>query len=194
MYQFFLRLSIAMAWIGGLALSGIIVMICASVLGRTINGWLFSDAVQSTVPGVAQALLDLGIGPINGDFELTEALVAFSIFAFLPLCQITGGHAAVDVFTRMMPDRFNRGMQVVIDVVFAAVMVLIAVQLYSGMLSKISSGQTTFLLQFPVWWGYALALVGAVIAAATAVWIAAARLTETLTGRRILPENLETQG
>ena len=193
MYRFFLRLSIAMAWIGGLVLVGIVLLICTSVLGRTLNGFLFSDAVQSTAPGLADTLIAWGIGPINGDFELTEALVAFAIFAFLPLCQITGGHAAVDVFTRMMPDGFNRAMRVVIDAVFAAVMVLIAVQLYAGMLSKMSSGQTTFLLQFPVWWGYALSLVGAVIAAATAVWIAFARLTEVATGRDILPEDLEAE-
>ncbi|RYH04581.1 TRAP transporter small permease [Salipiger sp. IMCC34102] len=193
MYRFFLRLSTIMAWLGGLVLSGIVLLICASVLGRTINGFLYSDLVQSTMPGVADALIAFGIGPINGDFELTEALVAFAIFAFLPLCQITGGHAAVDVFTRMMPDRFNRAVRVVIDVVFAGVMVLIAVQLYAGMLSKMSSGQVTFLLQFPVWWGYALSLVGAGIAAAVAVWIAAARLGEIATGRDILPEDLEIE-
>lgn len=193
MYRFFLRLSTVMAWLGGLVLSGIILLICTSVLGRTINGFLYGDALQSTVPGIADALIAFGIGPINGDFELTEALVAFAIFAFLPLCQITGGHAAVDVFTRMLPDRFNRGMRVVIDVVFAAVMVLIAVQLYAGMLSKMSSGQITFLLQFPVWWGYALSLIGAAIAAAVAVWIAFARIAEIATGRDILPEDLEAE-
>ncbi|MBS1300744.1 TRAP transporter small permease [Loktanella sp. SALINAS62] len=190
MYRFFLRLSQIMAWIGGFVLVGIVLLICVSVVGRTANGWLHGDAAQAFMPGLANGLLDTGIGPVNGDFELTEALVAFAIFAFLPLCQITGGHATVDIFTQKLPDRANRILRALTDAVFGAVMVLIAVQLYAGMISKLGSGQTTFLLQFPVWWGYALSLLGAGIAAAVSVWIALTRWVEMATGRTILPTDL----
>lgn len=190
MHLFFLRLSRLMAWLGGAMLTLLILLICASVTGRALNGMLHSDIAQGVAPGLATWLLDLGIGPINGDFELTEAGIAFSIFAFLPLCHITGGHAAVDVFTQRLSPRVNRGLRLVTEAVFAAVMVLIAVQLNAGMLSKMRSGQTTFLLEFPVWWGYALSLTGAVVAAAVAIWMAWIRLQEAIIGRDLLPADL----
>lgn len=190
MYSFFLFLSKAMAWLGGIMLTALIVMVCTSVVGRELNGILHGAAMQAMAPGFAAWLLDLGVGPVNGDFEMVEAGIAFSIFAFLPLCQITGGHASVDVFTNYLPDRLNRGLRLMTDVVFAAVMVLIARQLWLGLLSKRASGQTTFLLEMPVWWAYALSLIGAVIAALVACYIAAMRLRETATGAAILPADL----
>ena len=190
MYPFFLTLSKLMAWLGGLMLTALILLVCASVVGRELNGILHGATMTALAPGLATWLLDLGIGPVNGDFEMVEAGIAFSIFAFLPLCQITGGHAAVDVFTNHFPDSVNRGLRLVTDVVFAAVMVLIAWQLWLGLLSKRASGQTTFLLEMPVWWAYALSLTGAVIAALVACYLAAMRIRETATGRVILPADL----
>ena len=142
-------------------------------------------------PGAASALLATGVGPINGDFELVEAGMAFAIFAFLPLCQLNGAHASVDIFTAALPLRFNRFLRMVIEVIFAAVLVLIAVQLFSGMMSKLDRGQTTFLLEFPVWWAYAASLLGAVAAALVSIYVAALRLLEVATGRVILPPELE---
>ena len=190
MYPFFLSLSKLMAWLGGLMLTALILLVCASVAGRELNGILHGATMTAVAPGLAAWLLDLGIGPVNGDFELVEAGIAFSIFAFLPLCQITGGHAAVDVFTNYLPDRVNRGLRLVTDVVFAAVLVLITWQLWLGLLSKRDAGQTTFLLEMPVWWAYALSLTGAVIAALVGCYIAAMRIRETATGRGILPADL----
>ncbi|MFZ3582040.1 TRAP transporter small permease [Loktanella sp. DJP18] len=190
MYAFFLRLSKLMAWLGGGMLTALILLICASVLGRELNSLLHGDMVQGIVPGLADWLLAAGVGPVNGDFELVEAGIAFSIFAFLPLCQLTGGHASVDVFTTYLPDRANHGLRLATDIVFAAVMVLIAWQLWLGLLSKRESGQITFLLEMPVWWAYALSMTGAVTAAAVACYIAVVRLRETATGAVILPADL----
>jgi uncharacterized membrane protein YidH (DUF202 family) len=183
MHRFFLRLSTGMAMAGGLMLSALVLLTCASILGRELN-----DLLQP-VRHVALAgwLLDgLGVGAIDGDFELLEAGMAFTVFAFLPLTQITLGHASVDVFAAMLPRAFNRWLLLAIEIAFALVLILIAVQLWSGMMSKMGSGQTTLRLQFPVWWGYALAVVPAILAAAVGVWCAAARGIEALTGRTIL--------
>jgi len=187
MYQFFYRLSRAMAYLGGLMLVVLIVIICTSTLGRSMNGVLHSDEVMSVMPALARWLIDAGIGPINGDFELVEAGVAFTIFAFLPLCQITGGHASVDIFTSRFPPRLNRVLQMLIDLLFAFVLILIAVQLFGGLQSKLRSGQTSFLIEFPVWWGYALCMSGAVAAAAVSVYVAAMRVLCVVTGRDLLP-------
>ena len=176
-----------MAICGGLILTLLIVLICISVVGRSLNG-LLHGWIGSVMPGLSAWALDLGVGPINGDFELVEAGVAFAIFAFLPLCQISAGHASVDIFTAKLPMRINRVLQLGIDVIFAIVLISIAYQLYNGMLSKQSYGDTTFLLQFPIWWAYAASLSGAVLTAVIAFYVAGIRAVECLRGEDILSQ------
>lgn len=185
MHRLFLGLSRLMAITGGLVLSGLIVLTCLSVVGRSLNGILHNPPFEGT--GLAAALLGLGVGPINGDYEIIEAGIAFAIFAFLPLCQITGSHAVVDVFTDALPPRALRVLQAAIEVLFAVVLVVIAVQLASGTASKFRSGQTTFLIEFPVWWAYAPSLAAAVVAATVGAYMAAIRVAEAVTGRALLP-------
>ncbi len=187
MYRSMNRLSHIMALLGGAMLTLLILLICTSVVGRGLNTFFHGDMMQSNFPALADWLLNLGIGAINGDFELVEAGIAFAIFAFLPLCHMTGGHATVDIFTSLLSQRSNRILLMITSVVFAAVMVLIAVQLYAGTASKLRTGQTTQLLEFPLWWAYALSLVGAAIAATVAVYVAVMRIFEVARGHDILP-------
>lgn len=191
MYRVMNGLARLFALAGGAVLSALILLTCVSILGRSLNSILHADLIQTALPGLAQTLLDLGIGPINGDFELVEAGMAFAIFAFLPICQLNGAHAAVDIFTQTLSHRVQRTLRVVIELVFAVVMILIAWQLYQGTLSKLASGQTTFLLEFPLWWSYALSLTAAIATAVVASYLALMRLSEMLTGREILPPDLE---
>lgn len=180
-----------MAILGGIVLGLLILLVCISVAGRTLNGFLHT-VLSPVAPDLAQALLDTGVGPINGDFELVEAGIAFAIFAFLPLCQITGGHATVDIFTNLLPLRANRGLRMVTEIIFAAVLVLIAWRLFEGMLSKMSYGETTFLLQFPIWWAYAASFAGAVVAALVGVYTASVRSYEVFSGQTVLTDGPET--
>ena len=191
MHQNITRLARAFAILGGLVLSSLIILTCLSITGRAMNSALHGEFAQAVAPGLASALLATGIGPINGDFELVEAGMAFAIFAFLPLCQLNGAHASVDIFTAKLPLRLNRFLRMVIEIVFAATLILIAVKLFAGMESKRGSGQTTLLLQYPVWWGYALSVPGAFAAALVSVHIAVSRLIEVSTGRVVLPPELE---
>jgi TRAP-type C4-dicarboxylate transport system permease small subunit len=186
MHRVFLWISRTMAAIGGLVLSAIILLVCVSILGRSLNGLLNGALLQSLAPDLAGALLATGIGPVEGDYEILEAGIAFVIFAFLPLCQITNGHAAVDLLSRVFPPAVQRLLLAAGDVALAIVLVVIAWQLEDGMQSKIRSGQTTFLLQFPVWWGYALSLFAAAVAALVGVYVGAARVVECATGRQIV--------
>lgn len=188
MHVFANRLARVMAVLGGIVLSALILLTCLSIIGRSLNGMLHGDLMERIAPGFAQWALDLGIGPINGDFELVEAGVAFAVFAFLPLCQISSGHASVDIFTNQLPARANRFLRAVIEVVFAVVLIVIAWRLYEGMMSKRGYGETTFLLQFPIWWAYAASFVGAVVAALIGVYMAAVRVAESARGRVILPD------
>ncbi|MDP5365783.1 MAG: TRAP transporter small permease [Paracoccaceae bacterium] len=186
MQRFMNNLARFMAILGGIVLTALIILVCVSVLGRTLNGFLHSAPVVAVLGDFAKTLLDAGVGPILGDFELVEAGVAFAIFAFIPLCQITGGHATVDIFTSALPLKANRLLQMVIDIVFAGVLILIAMQLYEGMLSKMQYRETTFLLQFPVWWSYAASLVAAVVSAIVGIYVAVIRMGEFFGNRTIL--------
>ena len=174
-----------MAICGGLVLTVLIVLICISVIGRSLNG-LLHGWIGAVMPGISAWALDLGVGQINGDFELVEAGVAFAIFAFLPLCKISAGHASVDIFTAKLPIRINRLLQLAIDVIFAVVLIAIAYQLYNGMLSKQRYGDTTFLLQFPIWWAYAASLSGSILTAVISFYVAGIRALELMRGEDIL--------
>lgn len=197
MYRYIYGLSKYMAIAGGVVLSLIILMVVISVIGRELNSVLHGDFFDTRMTGFAQWLLDIRIpgiwgdikiGPVNGDYEVLEAAIAFAIFAFLPLTQITYGHATVDVFTSWMGPKAQRIITTVSDVIFGIVLVIIAIQLLQGTLNKASRGQTTFLLQFPIWWAYAAACISAFAAAIVGAYIGVVRLAETFTGRIILPD------
>jgi TRAP-type C4-dicarboxylate transport system permease small subunit len=111
---------------------------------------------------IGRLLIPVGLGPIPGDFEIVEAGTAFAILSFLPLCQFRRGHASVDVFTSRLPPRALRIIGIVVDLVFAVVITLIVWRMYIGLGDKLRNGQTTFILQIPVWWTYAGGLVGGI--------------------------------
>ncbi|MCP3970829.1 MAG: TRAP transporter small permease [Rhodobacteraceae bacterium] len=190
MHRLITRLARVMAGAGGLVLGFLIILTCLSVLGRVLNTILHRQ-VEAFAPETAKWLLDLGIGPILGDFELVEAGVAFSIFAFIPLCQITASHASVDIITNHLPRGLNRFLGMMIEIVFAAVLIMIAWKLSDGMFSKKRYGETTFLLQFPIWWAYAASLFAAITAAIAGVYMAVVRILEFFSGKTIIQEGFE---
>ena len=163
----------------------LILLVCASVAGRELNEALRGGLLADTA-FARWAVGELGLGAIDGDFELVEAGMAFTIFAFLPLTQITLGHATVDLFAERLPDAAKRWLAAAIEIVFAAVLILVAVQLWGGLQTQLGSGRVTLRLQFPLWWAYALAFAPALLAAAVGVWCAWVRLVEARTGRVIL--------
>ncbi len=187
MYRAVLAVARGMAVLGGLVLSALVLMTCVSVAGRAANKFLNGDWAQAHMTALADWLIAAGVAPVTGDVELVEAGVGFAIFAFLPLCQISGAHARVDIFTAGLGARANRAISVVVDVLFAAVLVVIAWRLQVGMAEKMRYAETTFMLQFPVWWAYGLSLCAAVVAALVGLFVAAARVAEAVTGRDVLP-------
>ena len=193
MHWFFDRLSRFFAILGGIVLTVLIVMVCLSILGRSMNSVLNGDFMQAMVPAFADALLAAGIGPINGDFELVEAGMAFAVFAFLPICHLNGSHATVDIFTSKLSHRKNRLLRMITEVVFALVLVIIAYQLFLGTLSKQTTGETTFLLQFPLWWAYTASLLAAVVTAVVAVYTAVVRTLEFATDENRMPDQTGTE-
>ena len=182
MHKLMMGLARTMAIIGGMVLSLLIIMTCLSIIGRLLNGVFHGAMMQWLSPGFSNWMITW-VGPINGDFELVEAGVAFAIFAFLPLCQISAGHAAVDVVANAFPRGVNRFLRMVTEILFAAVLVLIAWRLAAGTISKFGNEETSFLPEFKVWWAYGASLFGATIAAVLGLYMAGVRTYEFFTGR-----------
>ncbi len=179
MHRLMERLARVMAILGGLVLTALILLTCVSVLGRGANTLGHSGLLG----GLGDSLIGTGVGPVTGDFELVEAGIAFAIFAFLPICQIRGAHATVDVFASLLPKRVERGLIAFWEVALAAMLVLICWRLGAGMIGKRDTGEITFLLQFPIWWAYAASFAASAVAALVGVWCAWARVAGLVTGR-----------
>ncbi|MBB94349.1 MAG: hypothetical protein CML68_07095 [Rhodobacteraceae bacterium] len=130
-----------MALAGGLALLAVVAMTCVSITGR--------------------ALIPIGLQPVKGDFELVSIGMGFAVFAFLPWGLYARGHATVDLFLPAFPPLMNKIVDLLADLAFLAVSVIIAWRLWLGMMDKKSYYETTLILQFDMWKAYALALVGA---------------------------------
>ena len=187
MFHLASRMARLMALMGGIVLSALVILTCISILGRGLDQLGHNAALVERAPALASWLA--GFGPVRGDYELVEAGMAFAIFAFLPICQLSAGHASVDVFTRMMPGRTNRILTAFWEGVLALVILVIGWRLFVGFTEKLDNGQTSFLLQFPIWWAYGASFAAAVVAAFVGLACAAARVLEMATGKNpLLPD------
>lgn len=160
------RLARFMAILGGIVLVLITVMTVASIVGRS--------------------LISFGLSPVPGDFELVEAGTGFAVFAFLPWCQLHRGHATVDLFTSFLSPAANRWIDLVSELLMTIVFVVIAWRLWVGMMDKVRYGETTFILQYPVWWGFAAAMAGAAVCVIVSVYMVWVRVREIRAGRSLL--------
>lgn len=146
MYRFLSRsanlLAMGMALLGGIILTGITALTCISITGRAL------------LP------LDIGLGPIQGIYDITEMGVAAAVFAFLPWCQLQRQHAAVDLFAPAFPAVMNRIINLVVDIGMLLIASVCAWRLYLGMLDKFRYQETTLILQAPVWLGYLAGVLG----------------------------------
>lgn len=182
------RLARFMAILGGLVLTALIALTCVSVLGRGLNTFGHSAFLTSMSESAANALIATGVGPVFGDFELVEAGISFTIFAFLPICQLRKAHATVDIFASHFPRGLNRFLSTLWEVLLSAVILLITWRLFVGMEDKMRYAETTFILQFPIWWSYALSFGAAAIASVVAVYCAGASVVELISGRKLIDD------
>ena len=143
----------------------IILLTCVSIVGRYV-----------------------GLGEINGTYEILEAGVAFAIFSFFPICQLYGSHATVDVFTSGLRPRALAWLHAFWEIILSAVILFLTWRLYGGLERYLGNGETTLFLQFPVWWSYAASFGASLVACLTAAYCAFARVAEAVTGHSYLPK------
>ena len=161
----------ALALFGGVILAGVAAMTVVSVIGRALVGW--------------------GLGPVPGDFELVQIGCAIAVFSFLPWCQLHRGHVTVDLVVERFAPRVQAAFMVLGDAALAVLAMLMARQLWLGMVEKFCADandavfgwlwtlmgtaeaycwvEATYELNLPVWWGYALGVIGAGLFALTAL-------------------------
>ncbi len=168
-------ISKALALAGGLVLMGLVLTTTTSIIGRSLNTLGHFDAISGLgrLTGALQAF-----GPINGDYELVQAGVAIAVFAFMPWCQLTRAHATVDVFTGFLGPRFNALLALLWDVLLTAIFFLVTWRIAIATSEKLRYGETTFLLQMPVWWSYAICTALAGISACVGLYVIWTRLRD----------------
>lgn len=69
---------------------------------------------------------------LMGDYEIVQMATAIAAFAFLPYCQMRRGNILVDTFTARLPEGVRRGLDALWDVVYAAIVAIVAWQLMQG--------------------------------------------------------------
>lgn len=152
-------LSRLLALIGGLLLILITTLVVVSVSGR--------------------ALVWAGLAPVPGDFELVEAGTALAVFCFLPWCQMQRGHVSVDVFVEMLGPRVDAVLSIFFNALMTVIAGFILWRLWAGMNDKMLYNETTFILQFPVWWGYAVCIPVAAVFVLVSGWTVIRSVVET---------------
>ena len=152
-----------LALAGGLVLVALTAMTVASITGRGFNF--------------------LGLGPVPGDFELVEAGCAFAVFAFLPWCQYRRGHVTVDILIGQLGPRATAVTGLIGNLLITLAVTVIAWRLLFGLLEKRAWGETTFILQMPLWWAYAASLVGASVLVLVSLYTVWRSLNEVLGGQ-----------
>jgi TRAP-type C4-dicarboxylate transport system permease small subunit len=141
MNTFVYGISRAMAWFGGLVLTAIALLSVASISGRALSG--------------------MGLAPVPGDFELVEAGTALAVFCFLPWAHLQRGHATVDLFWSAFPAWLQRILETLADALMLVVWVLLVWRMAIAMEDYRGNGEVSFILQMPVWWGYAVSMAPA---------------------------------
>lgn len=150
MPQLIYGLSRALTWFGGLVLTLIALVSVASITGRALTG--------------------IGLGPVPGDFELVEAGTALAVFCFLPWAHLRRGHAWVDLFWPYFPAPLKRALETLADALMLVAWVLLVWRMGVAMLDYRENAEVTFILQMPVWWGYAASFPFAVFGCIVYAW------------------------
>ena len=158
--RFASQLSKGLVFFGGAVLTALAFMTVLSTIGRAFVG------------------LQIGLGPIPGDFALIEAGTAVSVFCFMSWCQLNQGHVTVDIFTNQFGQRANALLILIGNSLIFIVAFVIAWRLWMGFGEQVTwfsqpirdligfgykpfTNNTTYILGMPFWYSYLLSFIGA---------------------------------
>jgi len=102
-------------------------------------------------------------------------LVSIVICAIPPiLLAKRAGSSTAEFFTSGLPGRWQVALDVVHDLIFALIAALLAWRLGGGMVDKVENGDSSILLQIPLWWPYTVAVASMWLLSAVSLWRVAA--------------------
>lgn len=116
------------SFLGGLIMTGLMLMTCYSLIGRNLWG---------------SALI--------GDFELTGVGAGAAIALFMPLCQLKRENIIVNFFTAKCSARFNFGLDRMGDVLMAVIFGLLSWRCGLGAINAKETMGASMLMGFPDW-------------------------------------------
>ncbi len=134
---------------GGAVFVALTLLVTVSILGR----WLFARAVP-------------------GDYELVQLGCAVGVAAFLPWCQLRGGHVIVDFFTARARPRVRATLDALGAALLAGCSALIAWRMVDGARALAEAGETTTVLAVPTWVPVALMVPSFALLAAVGLYTA----------------------
>jgi TRAP-type C4-dicarboxylate transport system permease small subunit len=139
-----------------------------ALVGGTL---LLASVVLSIVSITGRYTVSL---PVPGDYELVELICAVAVFLFFPYTHSIGGNLTAEFFTSGLPRRWQAALDVVHDAIFALIAALLAWRLGGGMVDKFDNGDSSILLQIPLWWPYTVAVACMWLLCIVSLWRAAA--------------------
>ena len=172
-----------LAYGGGIVLAAVALMVVASVIGRTLDGF--------------------GLSPVRGDYELVQTGCGLAVFAFLPWCQFNRGHVSVDILVTQFPMRSQAFFGLIGDILITLAAFVIAWRIWAGFGEKFPYGsdglrealsmghrpffpETTYELSIPMWIPFGLAFLFSALFFLTALYTVWRALNWTLQGREQL--------
>ncbi|WP_237155622.1 TRAP transporter small permease [Oryzibacter oryziterrae] len=158
-----------------------------ALISAYAGGALLLVAVVITVLSIiGRAFIHMGLGPVPGDFEMVEAMIGVAVFAFLPLCQQMRGNVTVDIAVLPLGPKAMAVSQIFGNIVIAGIALFTTWRHWYGLVDKFDNGEVTFILQFPVWWGFAAAEVFLVAFSFVAVVAVLRDISDFRAGRAVL--------
>lgn len=142
-----LRVTRAFAIAGGLLMLAIVVMTTLSVAGRYLLGM-----------------------PIPGDYEIVEFGIGISIFLFFPYCEMTFGNIKAEFFTQRLADAWKELLNILAEIAFLAIAMLLTWRLTIGAMRKMADGQVYMHLPIQLWWGYVFGIVSMALLVLVCAW------------------------
>tara|TARA_R110000787_G_scaffold14751_6_gene45438 strand:- start:87 stop:635 length:549 start_codon:yes stop_codon:yes gene_type:complete len=146
----------ASALFGGFVLTGIVLLVVVSVVGRK----LFNT-------------------PIEGDFELVELFIGVAVISFFPYCQWQRANINVELVLEAAGPALRRVLTLFNLTAFVAVIAFLTYWTIDGTFHAFADGEETMMLAIPIAWGYLLISVMATFLTV----IALAQLMLALFGR-----------
>ena len=136
-----------------------------------LSGALLIAAVLLTcISIVGRSLTSFGLAALPGDYELVEMLCGLAVFAFMPHCQLHKGHVSVDLFVSALGHQAMAWTQLLGDIVITGLVGLLAWRHALGTFDKYNYAETSFILEIPTWWPYAVALLLLILFALTSLF------------------------